>query len=304
MRDFTSELFRREIPRPLDPRPHGRAALVAAGPCAGPAWMSRAEGGAGPSRAGPLRIFLAELFRGEIARPLHLGHTGGPRLSRPGPAPPSTNTPPTAKSTASPPTAWRAKYPRRPRRMASERASHVGWPWRTMAPTLVGARVPRARSAPHARARLGCRTSRRVRAGGGPPGTSAPTILPPAPTWPLPFSHPHPLGPYHCPTRTHLIPTILPPAPAWPLPLSHPHRTHLAPTILPPAPAWPLPFSHPHPRRPLPLSRPHPLGPDVGSTTARCAKPPRRPRRGASTLSHPMRPPYARPVRRETPPKI
>mgnify|MGYP004618875821 CR=1 FL=1 len=293
MRDFTSELFRREIPRPLDPRPHGRAALVAAGPCAGPAWMSRAEGGAGPSRAGPLRIFLAELFRGEIARPLHLGHTGGPRLSRPGPAPPSTNTPPTAKSTASPPTAWRAKYPRRPRRMASERASHVGWPWRTMAPTLVGARVPRARSAPHARARLGCRTSRRVRAGGGPPGTSAPTILPPAPTWPLPFSHPHPLGPYHCPTRTHLIPTILPPAPAWPLPLSHPHplgpyhsptrthvgpyhcptRTHLAPTILPPAPTWPLPFSRPHPLGPyhcptrtaptwpLPFSHPHPLGP-------------------------------------------
>ncbi len=254
MRDFTSELLRREIPRPLHPRP------------------------------------------------LHLGHTGGPRLSRPGPAPPSTNTPPTAKSTASPPTAWRAKYPRRPRRMASERASHVGWPWRTMAPTLVGARVPRARSAPHARARLGCRTSRRVRAGGGPPGTSAPTILPPAPTWPLPFSHPHPLGPYHCPTRTHLIPTILPPAPTsaptivppaptWPLPFSRPHplgpyhsptRTHLAPAIVPPAPTWPLPLSRPHPLGPyhcptrthsaptivppvptwpLPFSRPHPLGP-------------------------------------------
>ena len=154
-------------------------------------------------------------------------------------------------------------------------------------PTLVGARVPRARRHPTpARGSVVGRPAA-PRAGGGPPGTSAPTILPPAPTWPLPLSHPHPLGPYHCPTRTHLAPTIvppaptsaptivppaptsastiLPPAPTWPLPLSHPHplgpyhcptRTHLTPTILPPAPTWPLPFS-----------RPHPLGPDVGSTT-------------------------------------
>ena len=256
MRDFTSELFRGEIARPLHPRPHGRAALVAAGPCAGPcagpAWTSRAEGGAGTSRADALLVWgcgislrncsdvksrvpytLDHTGGPRLSRPgpvpgpawtsraeggagtsradaplvwgcgislrncsdvksrvpYTLGHTGGPRLSRPGPAPPSTNTPPTAKSTASPPTAWRAKYPRRPRRVASERASHVGWPWRTMAPTLVGARVPRARSAPHARARLGCRTSRRVRAGGGPPGTSAPTILPPAPTRPRRWPH-------------------------------------------------------------------------------------------------------------------
>ena len=100
MWDFTSELLRREIPRPLHPRPHGRAALVAAGPCAGPAWTSRAEGGAGTSRADAPRIAPAELFRREIARPLHprphgraalvaagLGHTGGPHVSRPGPAP-------------------------------------------------------------------------------------------------------------------------------------------------------------------------------------------------------------------------
>ena len=161
-----------------------------------------------------------------------------------------------------------------------------------------GARPARP-PAPHAHARLGCRTPR---AGDGPPGTSAPTIVPPAPTWPLPFSHPHPLGPYHSPARTHLVPTILPPAPtsaptivppapAWPLPFSHPHplgpyhcptRTHLIPTILPPAPTWPLPFSRPHPlglyHSParthlaptvlppaptwsLPFSRPHPLGP-------------------------------------------
>ena len=77
------------------------------------------------------------------------------------------------------------------------------------------------------------------------------------------------VGPYHCPTRTHLAPTILPPAPAWPLPLSHPHplgpyhsparthigpyhcptRTHLAPTILPPAPTWPSTVLPPAPTR-------------------------------------------------------
>ena len=144
--------------------------------------------------------------------------------------------------------------------------------------TLVGARVPRARR--HPTPTRGSVVGRPA-AGDGPPGTSAPTILPPAPTWPLPLSHPHPLGPYHCPTRTRLAPTILPPAPTS------------APTILPPSPTWPLSFSHPHL-----------LGPDVGSTTAPRAKYPRRPRRGASTLSHPMRPPHARPARRETlPPK-
>ncbi len=147
-------------------------------------------------------------------------------------------------------------------------------------PTLVGARVPRARRHPTPTRGSVVGRPAAPRAGGGPPGTSAPTILPPAPTWPLPFSHPYPLGPYHSPTRTHIGP------------YHSPTRTHLAPTIVPPAPTWPLPFSHPHP-----------LGPDVGSTTARCAKYPRRPRRGASTLSHPMRPSHARPARRETPPK-
>ena len=123
-------------------------------------------------------------------------------------------------------------------------------------PTLVGARVPRARRHPTPTRGSVVGRPAAPRAGGGPPGTSAPTILPPAPTWPLPFSHPYPLGPYHSPTRTHigpyhsptrthLAPTIVPPAPTRPLPLSHPHplgpyhcpaRTHLAPTILPPAP--------------------------------------------------------------------
>ena len=54
----------------------------------------------------------------------------------------------------------RGRPPRPPRR-----------PWRTRAPTLVGARVPRAR--PASRTGSGCRT---FRAGGGPPRTSAPTI--------------------------------------------------------------------------------------------------------------------------------
>ena len=51
-----------------------------------------------------------------------------------------------------------------------------------------GARPARP-PAPHARARLGCRTSRRVRAEGGPPGTSAPTIHPPAPIRPRRWPH-------------------------------------------------------------------------------------------------------------------
>ena len=75
-------------------------------------------------------------------------------------------------------------------------------------PTLVGTRVPRARRHPTpARGSVVGRPAA-PRAGGGPPGTSAPTILPPAPTWPLPFSHPHPLGPYHSPARTHSVPTL------------------------------------------------------------------------------------------------
>ena len=87
LRIFPAELFRGEIARPLHPRSHGRAALVAAGPCAEPAWTSRAEGGAGTSRADALRIAPAELFRRETHVPYTLGDTGGPRLSRPGPAP-------------------------------------------------------------------------------------------------------------------------------------------------------------------------------------------------------------------------
>ena len=109
-----------------------------------------------------------------------------------------------------------------------------------MAPTLVGARVPRARRHPTPTRGSVVGRPAAFRAGDGPPGTSAPTIVPPAPTWPLPLSRPHPLGPYHCPARTHLAPTIVPPAPTWPLPLSHPHalgpyhcpaRTHSVPTL-------------------------------------------------------------------------
>ena len=374
MRDFTSELLRREIPRPLHPRRHGRAALVAAGPCTGPAWTSRAEGGAGTSRADAPRIAPAELFRREIPRPLHLGDTGGPRLSRPGPAPGllgrpaprvarvlraptrrvstrrncsdvKSRIPYTLDHTGGPrlsrpgpvpgplgrPAPRAARVLRAPTRRVSPRRNcsdvksrvpctlgHTGGPrlsrpdrrrprptphprpnpqppthgparevpappsargvrtglprWLAMTyedPDIGRGARPARPSAPHAHARLGCWTPRRAPRRGRAAGD---------------------VGPYH-PTRTHLAPTILPPAPTWPLPLSHPH------------PHRPLPFSHLHPHRPLPFSRPHPLGPDVGSTTARRAKYPRRPRRGASTLFHPMRPPHARPARRETPPK-
>ena len=98
-------------------------------------------GGAGASWRGA----GTRAFRSEIAR----CHAGGPRLSRP--------------------------YPRRPRPPPTR------WPWCMRPPTLVGARVPRARPAP--RTRSDCRTSR---AGGGPPGTSAPTTGPshvPAVVW-------------------------------------------------------------------------------------------------------------------------
>ena len=179
--------------------------------------------------------------------PYTLGHTGGPRLSRPDlrrrrptPHPRPNPQPPThipAREVPVPPSA---------------RGVRTGLPrWLALThedPDIGRGARPARPSAPHARARLGCWTPRRAPRRGRAAGD---------------------VGPYHSPTRTHL-----------------------APTILPPAPTWPLPFSHPHP-----------LGPDVGSTTARRAKYPRRPRRGTPTLSHPMRPSHARPVRRETLPR-
>ena len=115
--------------------------------------------------------------------------------------------PPSARGVRTgPDTARRAMYPRHPRRGASERAPArpgarctraasargVRTGPDTRAPTLVGARVPRARPAPrsavghpaHGAGRrrrrplpLGCRTPR---ARGGPPRTSAPTTVPPS----------------------------------------------------------------------------------------------------------------------------
>ena len=161
MRDFTSELLRREIARPLHPRRHGRAALVAAGPCA---------------------AVDQHPTHGQI----HSLPTHG--LAREVPAPPSAH-------------GVRTGLPR----------------WLALAhngPDIGrGARPARPLGTPRPRAARLSDAPRRGRAAGD-------------------------VGPYHCPTRTHL-----------------------APTILPPAPTWPLPFSHPHPLDPLPLSRPHPLGP-------------------------------------------
>ena len=221
MRDFTSELLRREIAHPLHPRPHGRAALVAVGPCA--------------------------------AVDQHPTH--GPATQPPAHGP--------AREVPEPPSA---------------RGVRTGLPrWLALThedPDIGRGARPARPPAPHAHARLGCRTPRRVPCRGRAAGDVGPYHCP---------ARTH-VGPYHCPTRTHLAPTIVPPAPTS------------APTIVPPAPTWPLP-----------LSRPHPLGPDVGSTTARCAKHPRRPRRGASSLSrpcvHPTRVPRASRAPRNSPPK-
>ena len=206
MRDFTSELFRREIARPLHPRPHGRAALVAAG-----------------------------LGAAVDQHPTHGPATQPPThgLAREVPAPPSAR-------------GVRTGLPR--------------WLALTYEDSDIGRGARPARPpAPHAHARLGCRTPR---AGDGPPGTSAPTIVPPAPTWPLPFSHPHPLGPYHSPTRTHIGPYHCParthigpyhcPARTHVGPYHSPTRTHLTPTILPPAPTRPRRWLYNGPAREVP----------------------------------------------------
>ena len=182
--------------------------------------------------------------------PYTLGHTGGPRLSRPDlrrrrptPHPRPNPQPPThipAREVPVPPSA---------------RGVRTGLPrWLALThedPDIGRGARPARPSAPHARARLGCWTPRRAprrgRAAGdvgpyhSPTRTHlAPTILPPAPTWPLPFSHPHPLGPYHSPTRTHIGP------------YHSPARTHLAPTILSPAPTWPRRWLYNGPAREVP----------------------------------------------------
>ena len=151
-------------------------------------------------------------------------------MSRPGPAPPSTNTPPTARPHILPTHGLAREVPEPP----SARGVRTGLPrWLALTyedPDIGRGARPARPPAPHARARLGCWTPRRVprrgRAAGDvgpyhspartrlaptivpPAPTSAPTIVPPAPTWPLPFSHPHPLGPYHSPARTHSAPTL------------------------------------------------------------------------------------------------
>ena len=170
---------------------------------------------------------------------------------------------PGARSTRAAPGAWRPHGPPR-------------WPWRTRTPTLVGARVPRARSAPHARARLGCRTPR-AEGGAGTSRADAPLV------WGcgislrncsdvkshVPYTLGHTGGP-----------RVSRPDTAW---------GHILP-----ATARPTPHNGPAREVPAPPSaRDVRTGPHVGPTTARRAKYPRRPRRVASTLSHLMRPPHA-----------
>ena len=75
---FRSEIARRHTGGPRLSRPHPRRATV---PAPDYSRTSRAEGGAGTSRADTPHINPAERFRSEIAR----RHAGGPRLSRPHP---------------------------------------------------------------------------------------------------------------------------------------------------------------------------------------------------------------------------
>ena len=170
---------------------------------------------------------------------------------------------PGARSTRAAPGAWRPHGPPR-------------WPWRTRTPTLVGARVPRARSAPHARARLGCRTPR-AEGGAGTSRADAPLV------WGCGISLRNCSDVKSrvsctsatregraCRGRTPHGATSSPPRPG-------PHPTH-GPAREVPAP---------------PSARGVRTGPHVGPTTAWRAKYPRRPRRVASTLSHLMRPPHA-----------
>ena len=95
--------------------------------------------------------------------------------------------PSTAQAATSPPTARRAKYPCRPRRVASARAP-------TLALAHNGPDIGRGArpSAPHAHARLGCWTPRRAPRRGRAAGD---------------------VGPYHSPTRTHSAPTLAPQRP-------------------------------------------------------------------------------------------
>ena len=183
MRDFTSELLRREIARPLDPRPHGRAALVAAGPCAAVDQHPTHGPATRPPRHGPAREVpeppSARGVRTGLPRWLALTHED-PDIGRGArPARPSA---PHARARLGCWTPRRA--PRRGRAAGDVGPYHS--PTRThLAPTIV---PPAPNLAPTI----------------VPPApTSAPTIVPPAPTWPLP----------HCPTRTHSVPTL---APQWP----------------------------------------------------------------------------------------
>ena len=118
--------------------------------------------------------------------------------------------------------------------------------------------------------------SRTSRAEGGPPGTSAPTILPPAPIRPRRWPHD---GPATRPPRHGLACEVPAPPPARGV------RT-------PPARRAKYPR---RPRRGTPTLS-HPMRPSH-------ARPARRETRRGRVTGLTAGPPHARPVRRETPPK-
>ena len=244
-----AELFRREIPRLLHPRPHGRAALVAAGPCAGPAWTSRAEGGAGTSRADAPRIAPAELFRREIPRLLHPRPHGRAALVAAGPcAGPawmSRAEGGAGTSRADAPLVWECGISLRNCSDVKSRVPYTSATWEGRA--CRGRALRRPRPTPHPRPNPqppthgpACEvpeppSARGVRTGlprwlaltheDPDIGRGARPARPPAPhaharlgCW-TPRRAPRrgraagDVGPYHCPARTHLASTILPPAP-------------------------------------------------------------------------------------------
>ena len=182
MRDFTSELLRREIPRLLHLGDTGGPRLSRPGPAPSP--LGRPAPRVARVLRAPTRRVSPRRNCSDVKSrvPYTLGHTGGPRLSRPdlrrrrptphprpNPQPPHPR--PGARSPRAALGAWRPHGPPR-------------WPWRTMVSTLVGARVPRARRHPTPTRGSVVGRPAAPRAGGGPPGTSAPTIVSPAPTRP------------------------------------------------------------------------------------------------------------------------
>ena len=164
----------------------GGPRLSRPGPAPGPAWTSRAEGGAGTSRADAPRIDPAELFRREIARPLHPRPHGRAALVAAGLGA-ALDQHPTHGPATRPPTHGLAREVPAPPSARGVRTGLPRWLALTHEDLDIGRGARPARPpAPHAHARLGCWTPRRR-------GRAAGDV-----------------GPYHSPTRTYSAPMLAP----------------------------------------------------------------------------------------------